>query len=222
MRFLLLFSLISFNLKAHWVAPRKHLKVMIIDTGVNRFIPQIHPYIQLYGQTDTWDLNNHGTHLAGIIATKACPGVEIIPCYGAWEFENSNKCFKLALKLDVDIINYSMEGPIFQNEEAKLLKKLERANIKLIACAGNEGLDLEKHPIYPASYPFRNITIVGALSIKGLEMPFSNYNKEGMVWELGEKVKSFGKYGQEMEMSGTSQATAIYTSKLVEKWCKGY
>lgn len=220
MHWLIILSLIvSSNLNSFQTTPRKPLKIMIIDTGVNYNIPAIKPFIKLYGQTDAFDLNNHGTHLAGIIASRACSGVEIIPCYGAWFYKNSNKCFKLAMEIKVDIINYSMEGPIFEAEEFKLIKKLNRLGIKLIAAAGNQGQDLEFHPVYPACYPLKNITIVGALKANGALFPASNY-KDGIAWELGEKVLSYNRKGRLIEMSGTSQATAIYTSKLVEKWCK--
>lgn len=193
---------------------------MIIDSGVNPTIPEIRPYLRFYDPVAIKDWNDHGSHITGIIAEAACPGVEIIPCKGAWDLKASNDCLQHALNLNVDIINFSMGGDYPEEEEFKLFKQLEAKGIIVNAAAGNDGRALFVKPYYPASYNLGNINIVGALNVKGERASFSNYTGF-MVWEPGVNIYSFDRYGITIPLSGTSQATALHTARMVRKWCNG-
>lgn len=221
MRYFILFGffLSCSTEKLNFKPSKKTLKVLIIDTGLNPYIPALRPYLGHYNQLEIMDENNHGSHIAGIIAAQACPGVEIIPCKAAFDYKKGIECFKLALFLNVDVINFSMGGYASEEHEFNIIKALEKAGITVVAAAGNDNLDLSIKPYYPASYNLRNIVAVGALLPNGQKTGFSNYGPK-VVWEPGFKVKSFNRFGGTMEMSGTSQATAIYTSKIVRKFCE--
>ncbi len=194
---------------------------MIVDTYINSNIPQIHQYINPNSPIGVPDKQDHGSHIAGIIAAEACPGVEIIPCIGAFDYHNDINCLKLALYLKVDVVNFSMGGYSPVEEEFNAIKALDIAGIQVICAAGNDNFDIDPDikPYYPASYDLSNITAVGALLSDGQKADFSNYGQR-VVWENGVHIKSFDRFGRTMLMSGTSQATAVYTSKIVREFCK--
>jgi subtilisin family serine protease len=81
----------------------------------------------------------------------------------------------------------------------------------LITAAGNdaENLDLPNNHYYPAQYDKR-IVVVGALDSYEVQTYFSNYGKVVTRWEHGLMVTGYG-----ITLSGTSQATAIATGKMV-------
>ncbi len=197
------------------------LRIMVIDTGVNPNLSQIKPYLRDYRVSEIVDEIGHGTHIAAIIANKACPGVEIIPCRGH-DLDSSrlsNRCLEKAIYLGIDIINYSMGGETWNLEENQLIGRLSKLNVILVASAGNNGQDLTKTPFYPASYKFPNIIVVGSLDEQNKPLSHSNY-QNNMVWELGYKVESLNQHGEYVRWTGTSQAAAIHTSKIVGQWCK--
>ena len=194
------------------------LRVMIIDTTINGNIPQIRRYLRFNSFMASEITNDHGSHIAGIIAAAACPGVEIIPCRGAWDFKASNNCLRYAMDLKVDIINYSMGGDYPEPEEAFLFKKLETKGIIVNAAAGNNNRALFIKPYYPASYNLGNINIIGALGDNGLKADFSNYSNS-VIWESGVNIESFNRFGGRVKYSGTSQATANHTARMVKEWC---
>jgi hypothetical protein len=191
---------------------------MVIDTGVASELPEINHYLRHYDPLQIKDMNDHGTHITAIIATHGCKGLEIIPCKGAWDLKASNNCLKLALDLKVDIINYSMGGPYPEAEEEFLFRKLERAKIIVNAAAGNNGQGLFVKPYYPASYELNNINVIGALNENGEKASFSNYSSD-VIWEPGVNIYSLDRFGITIPLSGTSQATANHTARMVKEWC---
>lgn len=134
--------------------------------------------------------------------------------------QNMTRAYEYAAKLKVDIVNVSGGGVGYPDKrERAAVEKLLNQGVIFVAASGNTGLnlDLPSNKFYPASYDKR-IIVVGALDVDlRTHLGFSNYGKDVDVWELGQSVwavlpnKSFG------FMSGTSQATAITTGKLLRK-----
>ena len=199
---------------------RKKLKVLVIDTGVNYQIPEINQYLTNYDKS-IMDSSGHGTHITGIIAKSACSDVEIIPCRGMGKgigIFYSNGCLQKAIDMKVDIVNLS-GGDYYQNTiEKSIISKYATNGILLVTAAGNANFDLSIKPYYPASYKLNNIIKVGALNENGLRATYSNYGPN-VVWEVGSNVESWGLNGKEKK-SGTSQAAANYTARLVREFCK--
>lgn len=133
--------------------------------------------------------------------------------------------FKYAMEQKVDIINYSGGGDDFSKEEQALVKKALDMGIKIVAAAGNGardksgtmvGYDLDVKPYYPAMYDPR-IYVVGNITKSNTWVESSNRGKSVKYWEIGDRVLSRlpgSSYGY---MTGTSQATAIKTGKLVRQ-----
>lgn len=192
----------------------KDIKVLEIDTGM--------------GLNDT---NGHGSHIAGIIMKDVCPEVNLISCIyydklntDKQNFQNELECFKSALIIKPDIINFSSGGPDFNKEEYEILKSLSDLNIKIVVAAGNDGRNFLNvydpvHSYFPAQYDIKNIIPVGNLDEYGNRNPSSNYGLSNMVWEVGTNILSNYLYGTYAKMSGTSQAAAARTNRILKGMC---
>lgn len=166
------------------------------------------------------DTNSHGTHMVGIInkfAGKANYCIVIIKFFsdhaeGPQSNISSRLAIQYAVNLKVDVINFSGGSVGIDNAELKAVKKfLDRKGI-FVAAAGNDGKELGvEENYYPAMYDKR-VHSVGNLQQDGTRAPTSNYGKPVKDWEIGTDVKAFGMTG-----TGTSQATATKTGKIVGK-----
>lgn len=208
------------------------IKVMVIDSGVDLSNKEIKSHV-----TEPWNLNHldehgHGTAVAGLILKDTCSMVELISCK-YWApgkpadeiVKDEMKCWKEALRLKVDFVNYSSNGEERIEEEYQSMRKLAEAGTVIVVATGNEGLLLTKtgkcKGSFPACYDIPNMYTVGSLQQNGHLRRDSNYtNKANMRYELGEKVPVLQPIGfPKREMSGTSMAAAIYTNKLVKRKC---
>ena len=210
----------------------KTLKVMVLDTGVDSSNPFLVKYIpnKYLNNDNSTDEHGHGSHIMGILSLKACSNVQLIPCK-AFDYRIINTfgngkdrtidCLNLALEYKVDIINYSGGGNERGSFEFNLLNKLDKLGVKIITAAGNNGknLDIKENYYYPASYRLKNLIIVGNIDKNHIINSNSNYGKN-VIYEIGMDVRSFDNKGNLVYMSGTSQATAVHTSKLIEEFCK--
>lgn len=112
--------------------------------------------------------------------------------------------------LNPDIINLSLNGTTASEPEIKLIKHLLNKGIIVVAAAGNNSLNLDKECSAFPSCDDPRVIVVG----NGIEKkpdPESNYGKIIDIWENGNNIKAGG-----ITLSGTSQATAIVTSKISE------
>ena len=219
----LLFLLISINLYA------KDIVVFEIDSGVDVSHSQIAKHVNkadnILNSENYIDQMGHGTHIAGLILNHVCPEVKLISC----KFINHSgdndadtkmvNCLERAIIEKPDFINISAGGTNPIDLEYNAMKRIPQ-NIKIIVAAGNEHSDLKKYGYYPASYNLINEIIVGALSEDYKRLPESNYGRIDMVWEVGEHVLSTLQGDKWGYKTGTSQATAIHTNKLLLEECR--
>jgi subtilisin family serine protease len=221
-----MFGMILFLVGHSCDSQAKDIRVMVVDTGVDRNHIDLMPYVEPYGPYEDYDDDyGHGTHIAGIIAGAKCPYLHIISCKaffkGAGQFDKLTYCFNRALKEHIDIVNFSGGGDQSSDEEYAILKKVSDAGIKIVVAAGNHDKNLGSpcFGYFPACYRLPNETAVGALGQDDYKLSFSDYGIPEMKWAVGEKIFSTlpgNKYGY---MSGTSQATAAYTKSLVQEMC---
>lgn len=181
-------------------------------------------YTEDYGTVDPVpkDTHGHGTNVAGLIDMQIDRSEQafcliILKYYdenesnGMNNLRDSNAAILYAKQIGADVINYSGGGIMKDPIEESLVKDfLDHGGI-FVAAAGNESSDIDYFHFYPASYDPRIIS-VGALDQNGNEWEKSNTGKGITRWEIGQWVYFDGYY-----MSGTSQATAIATGKIVEK-----
>ena len=147
----------------------------------------------------------HGTAIAGLIAAThdnslgiagAAPGVSIMPLrFIGNRFPSEAECsganppatcecnytsaaihaLDYAIDNGADIINMSFGGPDEDPALRDALAAAVEAGIFLVAAAGNEALDLDETPSYPASFDLEGMLSVGSHTNDGHLSSFSNY-----------------------------------------------
>lgn len=167
------------------------------------------------------DFTGHGTNIVGIIDsniqyTNYCIVIIKYFSLGSDNLKSSIKAIEYATNIKADYINYSSNGSEYSIKEATATKKFLDGGGIFVAAAGNEGQDLTKHASYPGMSDSR-IVLVGNKDISGKKHSYSNYGTPITVWENGVNLNGFG-----IVMTGTSQATAKVTGKMVNQRLMDY
>lgn len=221
------------NLQAASAGP---LKIVVIDTGYTA--PKVgdgypKPVFCRYGHADftrggiTYgriprDDMGHGTNVVHVIARYLGKAPKNSYCIVVVKYyhkdisqqdsmEADARSWRWALSLKPDVVNFSSAGKKYFDEESASVKKLLDRGSKVVVSAGNDGM---LGVGYPAASDSR-LVVVGALKRDGKRLPRSNYGPGVTRWELGDNV-----CGGNICMSGTSQATAVATGKIVNKLIK--
>lgn len=223
---------------------KKPIIVAVIDTGISESLTNANFMCKMghkdFTGTGLKDNHGHGTHISGLIdqyakdtlldkdpttinklLTKKANYCQVILKYydPSRKFNNTNdeiEAIRYAIQIKVDYINLSVGGTAYSEEEDKLIKKALSKGIKIIVAAGNDhrSLDSPNYKFYPALVDSRLI-IVGNLESPKSRAPSSNYGSKVNTWEIGTDQLSLSDDKHVISMTGTSQATAIKTGKLV-------
>lgn len=210
----------------------KLLKVAVIDTGLDKSaITHLcsSGHKSFASRDPLKDNHGHGTHVGGLIE-QAAHGSKY--CMISLQFfdptsPDTNTRASLvsaidsAIKLKVDYINISAGGVLPDKQEKKLITKALNRHIKVVVAAGNESSNLDKKcSFFPACYDNR-LVVVGNMTAKGTKFFDSNYGSVVNRWEMGTDVYSkLPGHNLLGKMTGTSQATAIATGKLLKQQFK--
>ena len=226
------------------------VKVAVLDTGIDGRHEALKNVLSEHGhkdyildnldhsRNDIYDINSHGTHVAGIIAaTKqnngfrgVCNNVEIFSYRVIGEkyakLEYVVEAIDNVAQKGIPIINYSA-GSLDDN--SRTIKYMIENYAGLFICAaGNEGQDIDNPSSntilpckYPSVYESENILSVGALKSDGSKAEFgdwsdyekaSNYGKDSVdIFAPGTKIYSTIPNNEYTEKSGTSMATPHVT-----------
>lgn len=202
-------------------------RVAIIDTGINpdtidkKYLCK-GPHFDLT-DTDMRDRRWHGTHMYAIITRNINPKtqcvliVKYIDIKPPVSMEQVFAPFDVLLTQNVSYINYSSSGRVYFKKEETAIKALLKKKVHVVVAAGNDDINLEYCTAYPACYKFDSnyFHVIG----NGLDSKFkfnhTNYNGPITTYINGNNVcVTVNKYP--MCMSGTSQATAKFTSELIK------
>jgi|tagenome__1003787_1003787.scaffolds.fasta_scaffold20969044_2 thermitase len=173
------------------------------------------------------DKNGHGTHVAGIIAAQGnnkkgvsglCWKAKLMPIrimdakgngYTSWSAEG----IVYAVQHGARIINASYSSTRADDLERDAIKYAADHGTLIVAAAGNEDQNADKHPLYPAAYSSDNIISVAATTEKDKLASFSNWGKKSVdLGAPGDKIASTWDDGGYREASGTSMATPLVTA----------
>lgn len=210
---------------------RPPIVIAVIDTGIDSKIPNLCKFghKSFVDNSPLTDQAGHGTHIAGLINRtigKELGGIEnycivSIKWYDSIHKGNSEgklkRAIQYAVNINVKYMNISGGGNYPDSEEETIVQRALNKGITIAAAAGNDDEDLDKFCNYfPACYDNRIVT-VGNLQNSKIKsrQPSSNYGHYIKKWEVGTNVLSDLPDGHRGYMTGTSQATAIITGKLV-------
>lgn len=233
MRWLVTSLFLAFIVMAPFRALGKTLTVAVIDTGIDsisnkKLCKKGHKSFVSRLPDALSDENGHGTHVAGLIVKNAGDADYCLVAmkYYSWRnspqvnFQNFKAALRYAINIKVDYINISGGGGNPDREEFELIQAALKKKIKVIVAAGNEDHDLSAHcDYYPACYDPK-IVIVGNLQSTSnstlTRSPSSNYGSNVNRWEIGTELESDLPGGKLGTMTGTSQATAVATGKMIK------
>lgn len=171
------------------------------------------------------DGDSHGTHVSGTIAAiqnnkvgiagiashAKIMAIRTVPSSGDETDIDVAEAFIYAAKNGARIINCSFgkssnEGKQLIPDTLKFIA--EKYGVLVIAAAGNDSSDIERNPIYPASFTNDNLLIIASTTDSGSMSYFSNYGKVSVdVAAPGSDIYSTVPKNKYDSMSGTSMAT---------------
>jgi len=193
-----------------------------IDDDKNGFVDDVSGWNFVGQNHDLEDHHGHGTHISGIINQfgTLLPELQLMtlkycdPMHTKVNtVQTSVEAIRYAVRMNVDIINYSGGGTIRSLAEELALKDAERKGILVIAAAGNESRNTDLHGFFPASYPMPHILSVAAVDQNNQLLPTSNFGlKTTDLAAPGKSIVSALPGGTFGPMTGTSQATAQVTA----------
>lgn len=195
--------------------------VAVLDTGIDHNHSFFNGRVEPTGfnssdsgnVNDSMDDNNHGTHVAGIIADCTPDNVTIKP-YKVLNDKGKGSDVSLlagiykAIENDVDVINMSFGSVSSSPSIGKALLEADEKGIVLVAAAGNNGTN--KKVTYPAYFDF--VIAVSSITKNNELSYFSNYGSYIDLTAPGTNINStIPNNGNQIE-SGTSMATPFVSS----------
>lgn len=194
-----------------------------IDDDANGYIDDISGWDFYNSDNSTFDkyINDyHGTYIANTIAGNqnnllgVAPGLTIVPLKfmqgTSGDVSRAIEAIEYAHKLGIKIINCSWNIPIFNQDLYDVIKKYN--DILFVCATGNECLNLDKTPIYPASYDLENVISVMAIDNRGVPYDCSGYGKTVSLAAPGVNIISNLPDGDVDYISGTSIAAAFVSA----------
>ena len=143
----------------------------------------------VYGTSDPFDDNNHGTHVSGTIGAGANDGfphvginwhIQLMGCKflggdGSGVTSDAISCINFAVKHGAKVLNNSWGGGPFEQSLFDSINAARTNGVLFVAAAGNDANNNDTAPSYPASYHLDNIIAVAALDRADNLAFFSNY-----------------------------------------------
>ncbi|MEW6143373.1 MAG: S8 family serine peptidase [Chloroflexota bacterium] len=198
-------------------APAAAVKVAVLDTGIDAthtaLNGRVTASINLTDSRTETDVQGHGTHIAGIIASNA-GNVEILNIKvagdnGITSPETIAKGIIWAVENGARIINISLAVKETSEDLEKAVALAIEKRIVVVAAAGNSGAAA---PAYPAAYP--GVVSVGAVNSQGKITAWSNGGTAVSTTAPGVNILSTLPGGEWGVKSGTSQAAARVTASI--------
>ena len=185
-------------------------RVAVIDTGI-AVNEKNRPYLCDSGHRDftglgLYDEDGHGTKVVDYIIDNAKTKKFCIVVFKFYDralstsqvIDATVRALFEVKRQKIKLVNYSASGGARSIEEEVAIRNTLSTTI--VVAAGNDGVNLDLSPRYPASYGYSNMIVVGALDKHGERQKISNYGTAVTEWEVA---------------TATSYATAIKTGKLI-------
>ncbi len=200
-----------------WVNPAEIPGNGIDDDG-NGFVDDVNGWDFVGNDADVTDTTGHGTRVAGVVAAAAngtgivgiAPGVRIMAirvCGAGCPLGDIVAGLAYANAMGATIANMSFTGtgPFFAPIGEMLAA--DASGLLAVAASGNEGIDIDPEPRYPASFDLPNIISVGATNDDDDLADFSNYGSNSVdLGAPGERILTAANGGATILADGTSYA----------------
>ncbi|MFN8846644.1 MAG: S8 family peptidase [Bdellovibrionales bacterium] len=176
--------------------------------------------------------NDHGSHVAGIIAADpsrgplsgVAPEARIIPSAfldgnGSGSLGDAILAMQYAASRGAKVINASWGGNGCADSLASAFSQLNRQGILLVVASGNSGFDIDVTDFFPASFNLSNQITVGATDAINLMPTWSNNGFQKVhLTAPGVGILSTGRNNTYLTMDGTSMATPYVAGAAAVLW----
>jgi thermitase len=196
------------------------------DDDKNGYVDDTYGWNAIEGKGSGEDDNGHGSHVSGIVAGRGnndtgvsgvCWSSKLLPVKfmnskGKGSTSKAIAGIEYAVKQGVKIINCSFGSSSSSSSLHDAVDYAQDHNTLLVVAAGNDSENIDKHPLYPASYSDSNILAVAASTSDDTLADFSNFGSTAVdVAAPGDSIYSTYLNGGYRVLSGTSMA-APYAS----------
>ncbi len=205
-----------------WINPGEISGNGIDDDG-NGVIDDVHGFDAIDGGGDPSDEDGHGTHVAGTVGaagnnatgvTGVAWKVQIMPIRflgaGGGFLSDAIEGIAYAQANGATILNNSWGGGGFSTTLRNAIADLAADDILFVAAAGNDGVDSDVTPGYPAAYDLPHIVSVAASDRNDQMAAFSNFGATSVdLAAPGASIRSTFNGGDASyaTLSGTSMAS---------------
>ncbi|MCL1901442.1 MAG: S8 family serine peptidase, partial [Firmicutes bacterium] len=191
------------------------LLVAVVDTGIDHNHPFLAGRINtslgynfISNNTNAFDNNNHGTHVAGTIVDCTTNNVKIIPVKvlgagGGGSILQISLGVRHAADKGAKIINMSLGGAGPSSEMKNAVDYAVNKNVTVVVAAGNDAKDTVSY--IPAGYD--NVITVSAVDESDWLANFSNFGDAVDIAAPGLRIQSCIPDNQYAQYNGTSMAT---------------
>jgi subtilisin family serine protease len=199
--------------------PARHVvTVAVIDSGVSP-IPQLGRSAnsasgRSFVPGEALDQDDvHGTEMAAIVHAAA-PHARLLILKALDDQEGgSQQSLAAAIDYAVDhsarVINLSASGAEKSGAVSAAIANASQHDVLVVVAAGNQGLNGDVNPSYPANYRWPNLVAVAATNGRGNLAANSNWGKRSVALGApGESVATYDPTGALVHVSGSSPAAA--------------
>jgi subtilisin family serine protease len=172
-----------------------------LDDDNNGFIDDVNGWDFVHNDATVFDNANedsHGTHVAGSLGARGNNAVGVVgvnwnvrllPIKALTPSGGSDAALLEAFHyaklirqrgVNLRVLNNSYGGQGFSASLALGIKELNDVGILFVAAAGNESLNNDFLPVYPASYDLPNVISVAASTDQNFLEPFTNHGSQSV------------------------------------------
>lgn len=211
-----------------------------VDDDGNGFKDDVNGADFLQGDANPDDDGGHGTHVAGIIGAQGnnsigiagvnweaqVMGLKFLDANGEGNTADAAAAIDYAVNKGARVINASWGGPAFSHALYSAVRRANERGVLVVAAAGNDGLNADSSPDYPAAFDLPNVISVAATDRADRLLDFSNYGAKSVdLAAPGDDVHStvpnavdpsgYAAFsGTSMAAPFVSGAAALYLSKF--------
>ncbi len=206
-----------------------------IDNDSNGFVDDIYGWDFANGDSNPFDDNNHGTHVAGTIGavgnnSRGVVGVnwsvkimalKFLSGTGSGYTSDAIASLDYAVKNGAKVSNNSWGGGGYDGSLASAIGRARTAGHIFVAAAGNSSINIDTTPSYPASYigSYNNVVTVAATNSSDVLASFSNYGAGNVTLAApGVSILSTTPNNTYSSFSGTSMAAPHVSGAIALYW----